>query len=156
HPTMKKKLLSLALIVTWISSAAALEIGDPAPALRVSEWIKGDKVELDTGKIYVVEFWATWCPPCKFTIPHLNELNRRFKDRGVVFVSISNEDSSTVKPFVKEMGDKMQYTVAVDDHDQTTKAYLGAFGVSAIPRAFVINKEGRVIWNGHPRGNLRE
>lgn len=135
------------------------EMGDPAPDLKVATWVKGGPVELAEGKgktIYVVEFWATWCPPCRESIPHLTELQKKFKDKGVVFVGVSSEDVDTVREFVKKMGSKMEYAVAVDDKGETTKRYLEAWGIEGIPHAFVVDKEGRIAWQGHPMSGLGE
>ena len=62
---------------------ASLKVGDPAPALKVTNWLQGDAVEtFELGKVYVVEFWATWCgAPIRY-MPHLAELQARYKDRG--------------------------------------------------------------------------
>jgi thiol-disulfide isomerase/thioredoxin len=135
--------------------ANAGELGDAAKPLKISEWIKGKPVDLAAAKgkqIVVVEFWATWCGPCRSSIPHLTEMQKKFKD--VVFIGISDEDAETVKPFVKKMGDTMDYTVAVDDDKKTGEAYMGAFGIKGIPHAFIVDKEGRIIWNGHPMDGL--
>src|ERR1051325_3573232 len=67
-----------------------VKIGDPAPELKVMTWVKGEPVKgYEKGKIYVVELWATWCLPCKECIPHLTELQRAYKDRGVRVVGVS-------------------------------------------------------------------
>lgn len=133
------------------------ELGDPAAPLKIASWVKGKPVDLAAGKgksIYVVEFWATWCPPCRTSIPHLTELQQKLKDKGVVFVGVSNEELGTVKPFVEKMGETMDYVVAVDDAQQTSRAYMKAFGINGIPHAFVVDKEGKIAWHGHPMGGL--
>ncbi|MBR6464783.1 MAG: TlpA family protein disulfide reductase, partial [Verrucomicrobia bacterium] len=129
----------------------AAKLGEKAKALTISEWVKGSAVDVTDGKnVYVVEFWATWCGPCRNTIPHLTELQKKYKDQGVVFVGVSSEKAEEVKPFVQEMGDKMDYNVAVDKDDATDKAYMAAYGQGGIPCAFIINKESQVVWVGHP------
>jgi thiol-disulfide isomerase/thioredoxin len=135
-----------------VGSVSALELGDKAPALQVSEWVKGEPVDLASAKqgdIYIIEFWATWCGPCIKNIPHLTDLQAKFKDKGVVVVGVSSEDSETVSEFVQQQGSKMAYTVAVDDDDMTDEAYLKGLGVTGIPHAVVVN-DGKVAWNGHP------
>jgi thiol-disulfide isomerase/thioredoxin len=146
--------LFMALAALQVSAA---ELGMPAPALNVTEWVKGKAVDLNEGKgknIYVVEFWATWCPPCRASIPHLTELQKKFKDKGVIVIGVSDETVAEVKPFVTKMGTKMEYTVAVDKNDKTSAAYMGAFGVGGIPHAFVVDKTGAIVWHGHPMGGL--
>ena len=68
-----------AALTSTISTAAKadLKVGDPAPPLSVSKWVKGTPNKLTPGKVHVVEFWATWCGPCKATIPHITELSKR-------------------------------------------------------------------------------
>lgn len=135
----------------------AAQLGDPAKPLQIASWVKGKPVDLAALKgkqIVVVEFWATWCPPCRTSIPHLTALQKKFKD--VVIVGISDEDVATVKKFVEKMGDKMDYVVAVDDEDKTGEAYMKAFGINGIPHAFVVDKSGRIVWHGHPMGELEQ
>lgn len=135
----------------------AAAIGDPAAPLNIATWVQGDPVDLAAvkgEKIVVVEFWATWCGPCRTSIPHLTELQKKFADRGVVFVGISDEDEATVRPFVSQMGGKMAYTVAIDNNRQTSDGYMKAYGQNGIPCAFVVDREGRIAWVGHPMAEL--
>jgi thiol-disulfide isomerase/thioredoxin len=85
--------LSLAAIVVVLlvpdELAPTLKSGDPAPPLAVSRWIKGEAAkQLECGKMYVVEFWATWCGPCIGCMPYLTELHKVYKDR-VTFISVN-------------------------------------------------------------------
>ncbi len=135
--------------------AWAAKLGDPAAPLVIKEWIKGKPVDVKDGKnVYVVEFWATWCGPCKVSIPHLTEMQKTFKDKGVVFVGISDEPAAKVKPFVEKMAEKMNYIVACDDNRQSNEGYMVAYGENGIPCAFVVSREGKVIWHGHPMDGL--
>jgi len=88
---MLKSLLLLApvlLAAPAFADGPTLKPGDAAPALQVKQWVKGDAVKgFAKDKIYVVEFWATWCGPCKASIPHLTELAKSHKD--VTFVGVS-------------------------------------------------------------------
>jgi thiol-disulfide isomerase/thioredoxin len=150
-------LLALCIFAALGSHALAIELGDPAPALQIAQWVKGQPIDLVAGKgktVFVVEFWATWCGPCRVSIPHLTELQKKYKDKGVQFVGISDEAPGTVKPFVAKMADKMDYTVAVDNNGRTGKAYMEAFGVNGIPHAFIVDKQGRIVWSGHPAAGL--
>ncbi|HEY3243739.1 MAG TPA: TlpA disulfide reductase family protein [Phycisphaerae bacterium] len=135
-------------------AALAAELGDSAKPLKVGEWVKGKEIELSEGKgknVYVVEFWATWCGPCRASIPHLTELQTTYKAKDVVVVGVSvDQDTSKVKPFVKEQGEKMNYTVAVDDAGGTSAGYMQAFGIGGIPTAFIVDKAGKIAWYGSP------
>lgn len=119
-------------------------VGKAAPEIDAKYWINSEPLTLKglQGKVVVVEFWATWCPPCRKSIPHLIELNKKFAGKGVVVVSLTNETKEKVEPFVKEM--KMDY--AVGGGSQTA----GAYGVKGIPTAFVVDAAGVVAWAGHP------
>lgn len=133
-------------------SKAKLAAGDKAPALSIAKWLKGSPVEsFEEGKIYVVEFWATWCPPCRTSIPHLTELQKKYVDKGVKIIGVSAEDEEkVVADFVEKMGDSMSYVVAWDKEGATDKAYMTASGQQGIPAAFIVGKQGTIEWIGHP------
>ncbi|MCY3020151.1 MAG: redoxin domain-containing protein [Planctomycetota bacterium] len=141
----------------YAGEGATLKAGDQAPKLSISKWLNGEAVEnFEKGKIYVIECWATWCGPCKASIPHVSELNTRLKDKGVVIIgmNVSEQDTSKVEPFVKEMGDKMNYRVAMDADGKTAETWLAAAGRNSIPCAFIVDKEGKIAWIGHPMTDL--
>lgn len=144
----------LAAVGFWGSGAAALEIGDSAPPLQVKKWVVNAALapEATKRKILVVDFWATWCQPCRQTIPHLNALHKKFGPKGVVFVGITEEDEATVANFAKGM--TIDYHIGLDDRGKTNDAYMK--GVAGVPHTFVVDAEGRLAWHGHPLTRLEK
>lgn len=125
-----------------------VRIGEKLPPLELS-YVKGAPIDPPNGaNITLVEFWATWCKPCLRTIPHLTELHHRYGDRGLQIVGVSDESRDVVLPFVEEMGQKMDYPVAVDVNNKTTNRFRGTD--TPIPRAYLFNELGTLIWIGHP------
>lgn len=155
---MRRLICTGVLCLAWMGGPVlATDLGDPAPAIDIRTWVTGKAVDLKAGKgkeVYVVEFWATWCPPCRKAIPHLTDLQKKLKDKGVVVIGITDEEPDVVAPFVKEAGSSMEYTVGVDRDEATGKAYMMAFGVDGIPHAFLIDKQGRLAWHGHPESGM--
>jgi thiol-disulfide isomerase/thioredoxin len=135
----------------------SVNIGDSAPPLRLRSWLKGVPVQsFEKGTVYVVEFWATWCGPCKAEMPHLSALAREYKDK-VTFIGIDVYEKRTtslekIKAFVDSMGNRMDYEVAAEDSNFMAAGWLDASGeqVKGIPRSFVVNADGRLAWIGHP------
>ncbi len=140
------------LAVTAVADAAKddLEVGDSAPGLSIEEWVKGSETTIEDGNIYIIEFWATWCAPCRRSIPHLTEIQEVYGDHGITVIGISDEDVEKVQPFVKSQGKKMDYTVAVDRRGATKREWMDAAGKEGIPTAFIVTREGKVAYIGHP------
>lgn len=139
------------LMCTWLISGAygsEVSIGHKAPEIKAQSWLNSEPLSLAKlrGKVVVVEFWATWCPPCRQSIPHLSKLYEAYKNRGVVLVSLTDQSVQEVEPFAKEM--HMGYPVGVGS------VTAGAYGVSSIPYAVVIGKNGKIAWEGHPLSDL--
>jgi thiol-disulfide isomerase/thioredoxin len=156
--SMFAALVGITFATSIQAAEAKLKIGDPAPRLQAGQWVQGEPVnEFDTNHVYIVEFWATWCGPCRASIPHLNELWRQFKDKRVVVIGqdVWEQEDSAVAPFVKKMGDKMTYRVALDDKSKEKDGAMAATWMAAadqngIPTAFIVNQQGRIAWIGHP------
>lgn len=140
----------------------SLKVGDKAPVIKVLKWIKGNPVtQFTKGNIYVVEFGATWCTPCRAMIPHLTDIARKYKGRISVVSIFAMEDIyvksndknpayvSKVERFVKLQGEKMNYIVGVDGPGkEMEKTWLKASGNIGVPYSFVIDKDGNIAWIG--------
>jgi len=159
---LKFHLLLLLSIITVTAHAQndqspSLNIGDPAPPLREREWIKGTPVQrFEKGKVYVLEFWATWCGPCIAAMPHLSTLAREYRDKVTVLGIDIYEQKATsikkVKAFVDSMGNRMDFYVAAEDSNFTVADWIEATGGNnGIPMTFLVNAEGRLAWIGHPK-----
>jgi thiol-disulfide isomerase/thioredoxin len=159
-----------AMMVCGFGLAAAplqpdLKVGDRAPALEPMQWIKGSPVSrFEPGHVYVVEFWATWCVPCKEIMPELSALQRRHAGRlTVIGVDVREAERGeaqieAVKKFVAKQGKNMDYVVAMDDPQKKTifNSWMTAAGAYGIPASFIVDGKGRMVWIGNPIGSWKQ
>jgi thiol-disulfide isomerase/thioredoxin len=133
-----------------------LKPGMPAPALSIEKWVKGSPVaKFEKGKVYVVEFWATWCGPCIASMPHLSRIQAEYAAKGVTVIGVTSKDErgndlAAVEKMVTAKGDGMGYTVAWDTDRKTNEAFMRAAGQNGIPCSFLIDQNGNVAYIGHP------
>lgn len=116
--------------------------GKTAPKLEVGKWLKNGDPKT-AGKVVLIDFWATWCPPCRKTIPELNEWQKKFKG-DLVVIGVSDEAEKTVKDFMGKTA--MDYSVAVDPE----KKMSNIVGVQGIPHILVVTPDHVVRWQGFP------
>jgi thiol-disulfide isomerase/thioredoxin len=153
----------------FTNAADSLTIGSTAPALDIEHWVQDGKgkfkpvTKFEKGKVYVVEFWATWCGPCVKSMPHLVSIQNSFADKGVQIVSISNEKLDVVETFLERkvpssISDKEQtfreltsgYCLTTDPDESSYSDYMDAAGQNGIPCAFIVGKDQKIEWIGHP------
>jgi len=159
---MKQKLQLLIFLFTINFNLSAqslfnigLNIGDPAPPLKVKAWIKGKPIKnFEKGKIYVIDFWATWCVPCLALMPHYSELAHKYQDKAT-FLSIDIYEKESipiakVKKIVDSMGKRMDFTIGIEENKFMSKNWADTSKSYGIPNIFVVN-DGRIAWIGHPK-----
>jgi thiol-disulfide isomerase/thioredoxin len=137
-----------------MAAQGKLKVGDAAPPLTVSTWLHGAEVKgFEPGRVYVIEFWATWCGPCRQIMPHIGDLQDEYREKGVTFIgfaSEANDKEAKVNAFVAKQGAKLGYTFGFDSASETHNAYMKASGQNGIPCSFVVDKQGRIAYIGHP------
>jgi thiol-disulfide isomerase/thioredoxin len=133
------------------------EVADAAPAappdIKVDQWIDQSPVKLSDlrGKVVLLDFWATWCGPCRYTIPKLNSLHKKYKDRGLVILGMTEfegnvegrdvtraEELEYLRQFKRQKG--IAYGFAISEEKDTARDYA----VTSLPTAVLVDRAGRV------------
>lgn len=135
-------LACIALAAAAIASTTKSNVGTLVKEIDV-RFIK-NKPEQTIGKPMVLEFWATWCGPCRESIPHLNDIYAKYKDKGLVVIGITEEGDDVVDAFMKKI--PMNYPVAEDKKGK----FAEPFGIKGIPHTMLVDKAGKIVWEGHP------
>lgn len=163
-PIIRSAILASALLIVALSVTAqfnknvTLKIGDPVPEIKVEAFVRGNSVtRFEKGKVYVVDFWATWCGGCIASFPHISYIANKYKDR-VHFISVdSYEDAGehkgedpavVVKAFLKTpIGQPLTLDVCVDGHDNAMYSnWVKPLRRNGFPTTFIIDQDGRIAW----------
>jgi len=133
--------------------------------LNIEHWVQDGNgffkpvTEFEKDKVYVVEFWATWCGPCIASMPHLAELQNKYRGNGVQIISVSDESLDEVKDLLGKKNDELgktfaeitaPYSLTTDPDRSVYDDYMTAAMQEGIPTAFLVGKTGIVEWIGHP------
>jgi cytochrome c biogenesis protein CcmG, thiol:disulfide interchange protein DsbE len=143
-----KPILSIVLVCLLAAAAFAAEkklwaksfLDQKAPELIVEKWLTKEPDR--KGKFVLIDFWATWCGPCRKAIPELNALHKKFGDKLVV-IGISDEPEAKVRSMTTP---SIEYFSAIDTHAHTKKAVE----VKGIPHVLIMDPQGIVRWEGFP------
>ncbi len=157
---MPKRLVLIFMLLAAIASCSRSDIGDSlsggAPDFTLPA-VDGSMVSISdySGKVILVDFWATWCPPCQEMIPVLSKLHKKYADKGLVIlgVSLDRDGLDVLGPFVHEK--MIPYKVVMGDN-RISNAFGG---VSTIPTLFIVDREGRLVrklTGYHTYGQLEE
>lgn len=149
---MKSFTLLLALLFSCpLIAQTNIQVGEPAPEIIVTHWLRNEPPGVNFKKKYIVlDFWATWCPPCLNIIPHLNELRAEFPREDLYFISLTKESPKVAS----SVFDRVDFQVSVAC-DVTGKTELnfgnGITGLSRFPTTVLIDNKNIVRWIGSPQ-----
>lgn len=134
--------LALSVFLLACQPTQAVDQGQMMPDFKLKDV---DGADFDSsslkGKVAIVDFWATWCPPCRMEVPHFQALHEKYNDQGleIIGISLDSEGAYNVKPFMKK--NNVTYKMLIGD-DQVTNAFGG---IRAIPTTFVVDRNGKVV-----------
>ena len=148
-------------LASVIALGDVLAVGSDAPKLSVEKFMKGDGIaSFEPGKVYVLEFWATWCGPCIRAMPHLSQLQRDNPELIVVGVAGFERapDPATmeekVRAFLDGRGKDIEFRVALDTDGSMAQAWMNAAKRRTIPTSMVVGADGKIAFIGSPDSQL--
>lgn len=126
-------------------------IGSEIDEIELTDYLQNQPVDKDfNGKFKVLEFWASWCKPCLKAVPHMNRLQRKFKDQNIVFLSVTYQKPEETEKVLEKVNFE---TIVVSDQTRTLHKNLKieVDGFMAIPRTVLIDNKNKIIWYGSPK-----
>jgi len=142
---MKKILILSVFIIALITTISCAEKEGKVADFTLPDFDGNMHTLSDFEGLIILDFWATWCPPCRVEVPYLQAFYDEYKDKGLTIIGISNEPVATQKKFQKEMQDsgvKMDYILLVD----STRKAFGDYGIEGIPTTIFTNSKREMIF----------
>ncbi|MER9764005.1 TlpA disulfide reductase family protein [Mesorhizobium sp. M0138] len=136
-----------------------LHMDSPAPSIQVENWLRGEPLtDVQPGKVYVVEFWATWCGACVTAMPHLMQLQEKYKDSGLEVVGVAAseqaptaaEAQTKLDAWLTEKCSNLNFRIAFDSTGEMKKFWMEPSFSLGIPTSFVVDRDGQIAFIGHP------
>lgn len=151
------KILSPTLLVLFmlIHPLSAADIGSPAIPITAQSWLNGSPANpsaSDGRTVYVIDFWATTCMPCRRSLPLFADIHTTLSTQSVVVIGVTTDSESALVAFLKKH--PISYRLAVDTNAATALAYLGP--EFTIPHAVIIDTNGLIAWTGNPLDGLED
>ncbi|QIA25335.1 MULTISPECIES: TlpA disulfide reductase family protein [Mesorhizobium] len=136
-----------------------LRMESPAPPIKVDDWLRGEPLaNFQPGKVYLVEFWATWCGPCVAAIPPMVELKEKYEDiefevvgvAGSELAATADEARTNLDAWLTERFPNLNYRIAFDYTGEMKRLSMEASSSVGIPTSFVVDRDGHIAFIGHP------
>ena len=142
------KHIALMILISISITNVVIKAEERASELQVKEWIKGEplKISASKGKTILLVFWSTWSHSAKQCIPQLNNIQTQYMEKDTIVIGISNESRQVVEKYVND--NHIKFRIALDNNNKTFTTYLN--DIITIPTAFIIGKDGNILWHGHP------
>ncbi|MET4278907.1 MULTISPECIES: TlpA disulfide reductase family protein [unclassified Bradyrhizobium] len=137
----------------------ALCIESAAPSLKVENWLRGERLtNFEPGKVYIVEFWASWCDPCVKAMPHLIELQAKYKAEGLEVIAVAayekaptaDEARAKLDAWLTEKFSNLNYRIGFDSTREMNKLWMDASSSTGVPRSFIVDRDGHIAFIGDP------
>ncbi|MGY4430676.1 thiol-disulfide isomerase/thioredoxin [Bradyrhizobium sp. F1.13.1] len=130
-----------------------------APSLIIENWLRGEPLtNFELGKLYIVEFWASWCDPCVKAMPHLIELQAKYKDEGLEVVGVAayekaptaHEARTKLDAWLTETFSNLNFRIGFDSTGEMNKLWMDASSSIGVPRSFIVDRDGHIAFIGDP------
>jgi len=126
-----------------LSHSLTRQTPKPAPALKLKD-LDGQTHDLAQlkGKVVLINFWATWCPPCRREMPSMERLSQAFKGKPLVVLAVDvGEDADTIDTFTSQLDTPPTFPILLDTRSRTMQAWK----VAGLPTTFLVDKQGRIV-----------
>ncbi|MGB9130229.1 MAG: TlpA disulfide reductase family protein [Thiobacillus sp.] len=126
-----------------LSHSLTMQAPRPAPALKLKD-LDGKTLDLAqlNGKVVLINFWATWCPPCRREMPSMERLSQAFKGQPLVVLAVDvGEDPDTIEAFNSQLDTVPTFPILLDTRSRTMQAWK----VAGLPTTFLVDKQGRIV-----------
>lgn len=150
-------LIALPGMVKAQETKPSLKVGDQAPKLTLESWWKDKELDkLQPGTIYFIDFWASWCPPCRASFPHLKEVRKKYSDQKVEVIAVSIDNSvDSAADFLQSQGGDFPFFIGWDGQQTAWSNWGSAAGQKGIPCTFLVDRDGKIAWIGHPMSSQK-